>query len=55
MPQKGKFAIDEKLLGFNPSKASLPEIEKTQWGGAFKTDGNIEVMGRGGLIILLEK
>jgi hypothetical protein len=55
MPQKGEWTIDETLLGFKPSKMSLPEIEKTQWGDSFGAKKNIEVMGRGGLIILLEK
>ncbi len=54
-PQNGKFKLDEELLGFTPSKASLPEINKLQWGASFNWKGNVEVMGRGGLIILLEK
>jgi hypothetical protein len=54
LPQKGEWTVDETLLGFKPSKMSLPEIEKTQWGNPFR-GGKLEVMGRGGLIILLEK
>jgi hypothetical protein len=54
VPQKGKFAIDEKLLGFTPSKASLPEINQIQWGKPFNSKETFEVMGRNGLIILLE-
>jgi hypothetical protein len=53
-PQKGEWTIDEALLGFKPSKMSLPEIEKTQWGNPFH-GGKLEVMGRSGLIVLLEK
>jgi hypothetical protein len=55
IPQNGEFAIDEKLLGFTPSKVYMPEIEKIQWGNPFNRKGKIEVMGRGGLIIMLEK
>lgn len=55
LPQKGSFKVDESVLGFTPSKASLPQIENTQWESGFNWKGNIEVMGRGGLIILLEK
>jgi hypothetical protein len=55
IPQTGKWKMDANLLGFTPSKASLPEIEKTQWGKNFTMNENFEVMGRSGLIILLEK
>lgn len=55
LPQNGELFIDESLLGFTPSKASLPRIEYTQWGGSFNPKRKYEVMGRSGLIILLEK
>ncbi|MDR1221565.1 MAG: DUF6067 family protein [Tannerella sp.] len=54
LPQNGEWTIDETLLGFKPSKMSLPEIRKTQWGNPFR-GGKLEVMGRSGLIVLLEK
>jgi hypothetical protein len=54
LPQKGEWTVDETLLGFKPSKMSLPEIRKMQWGNPFR-GGKLEVMGRSGLIILLEK
>ncbi|MDR2774980.1 MAG: DUF6067 family protein, partial [Tannerella sp.] len=55
IPQNGEWAVDEKLLGFTPSKVYLPEIEQIQWGNPFNSRRKIEVLGRGGLIIMLEK
>jgi hypothetical protein len=55
VPQWGEWKMDESLLGFTPSKVSLPEIEQTQWSDNFTMDKKFEVMGRSGLIILLEK
>jgi hypothetical protein len=54
LPQMGEWTVDETLLGFKPSKMSLPEIKKTQWDKPFR-GGKLEVMGRNGLIVLLEK
>lgn len=55
LPQTCKFTIDEKVLGFKPSKASLPEINRIQWGRGFNIHSSSEVLGRSGLFILLEK
>lgn len=55
LPQTGKFTIDEKVLGFKPTKASLPEINRIQWGKGFNIHGTSEILGRSGLFILLEK
>ena len=54
LPQNGEWTVDEKLLGFKPSKMSLPEIEKTQGSNPF-SGGKLEVTGRSGLFVLLEK
>lgn len=53
--QKGKFIIDEELLGFKPSRAYLPRVENTQWGGGMNLTRPFEVIGRQGLIIWVEK
>lgn len=55
MPQTGRITLDEKLLGFTPSVCTLPEIKGTQWGKERFRLNSCEVMGRSGLIILLEK
>lgn len=55
LPQRGKLTIDEELLGFKPSKAHLPQIEKLQWENGFNLGGAFEVIGREGLIVWLEK
>lgn len=55
MPQSGKIELNEKTLGFTPGKASLPEIRNMQWEKGFNFKQGFEVMGQGGLIILLEK
>lgn len=55
MPQTATFKIDDQLLGFTPAKVSLPEIRNLQWGGSFNLARTPEVMGRSGMIILLEK
>lgn len=53
--QQGELTIDENLLGFTPSKAYLPRIERTQWGGGFNLKRSFELTGRDGLLIWLEK
>lgn len=53
--QKANFTIDSKLLGFNPSKIYLPEIEKTQESGDFKLEQEIAIPGNKGLFIVVEK
>ena len=55
MPQQTKISIDEELLGFKPSAISLPEIRNMQWEGNIRNLDKVEVMGRSGLILLLEK
>ena len=35
MPLKYKLMFGTEKLGFNPSKATLPEIRNLQWGGGF--------------------
>ncbi len=59
MPQKAKITIDEELLGFKPSKASLPEVRNMQWGSQlpfrYLLARPVDVMGRNGMLILLEK
>lgn len=54
-PQTAHLSWDEELLGFKPSSCSLPEIREVQWGGSFSFQKPCEIMGRGGLILLLEK
>lgn len=55
MPQTSKITIDEKLLGFSPTSYILPEIRHMQWGNTLKKLDKCEIMGRGGMIILLQK
>lgn len=55
LPQKGQITINEELLGFKPSTFILPEIRNTQWGGSKKQFKSCEVLGRSGLILLLQK
>ena len=67
VPQTGLVEVDEKLLGFTPSKISLPEVRDLQWGKTHFSDRNglsnapfslekpFEIMGREGMFILLEK
>lgn len=54
-PQSAQITLDEKLLGFTPSTFTLPEIRDTQWQGKLSGLKKCEVMGRNGMIILLEK
>ncbi|MDR3183483.1 MAG: DUF6067 family protein, partial [Planctomycetaceae bacterium] len=55
MPKSLTLTIDEKLLGFTPKKASLPQIERQQWGGDnFRLSSKFEILGRSGMILLLE-
>lgn len=54
-PRTAHLSWDEELLGFKPSSCSLPEIREVQWGGSFSFQKPCEIMGRGGLILLLEK
>ncbi|WP_301027683.1 glycoside hydrolase domain-containing protein, partial [Parabacteroides goldsteinii] len=55
MPQTAEITLDEELLGFKPSSYILPEIRNTQWEGKLSSLKQCEIMGRGGMIILLEK
>lgn len=55
MPQSAQIVLDEKLLGFTPSVFTLPEIKNTQWPQQLSGLKHCEVMGRNGMIILLEK
>ena len=55
LPQTAKITLDEQLLGFKPSSYLLPEIRNTQWEGKLSSLNQCEIMGRGGMIILLEK
>lgn len=55
LPQSAKISIDEQALGFTPSSFTLPEIENTQWPGKLYGLKQCEVMGRSGMIILLEE
>ena len=55
LPQKAKISIDEKALGFHPATISLPEIRDIQWGSRLNNLEQCEIMGRSGMIILLEK
>jgi len=54
LPQNGELMVDENLLGFTPSKASLPQIDYTQWGDRFNLEQKYEILGRNGLLIMLE-
>lgn len=55
LPQTANLILDEKLLGFKPSSFQLPEIRNVQWGGKLFSLNRCEIMGRGGMIVLLEK
>lgn len=55
LPQKGNISIDKNLLGFTPTSFTLPEIQNIQWGGKMRNLNNCEILGRSGLIILLDK
>lgn len=55
MPQSAAIKLDEQLLGFKPSSVTLPEIRNLQWGGKMSALNQCEVMGRSGVIVLLEK
>ncbi|MEG2066908.1 MAG: DUF6067 family protein [Tannerellaceae bacterium] len=54
-PQSAQITLDEKLLGFTPTTFTLPEIRNTQWEGSLSNFKHCEVMGRSGLIVLIEK
>ncbi|WP_298546425.1 glycoside hydrolase domain-containing protein [uncultured Parabacteroides sp.] len=55
LPQTAHLSFDEELLGFKPSSCLLPEIREVQWKGSLSFQKPCEIMGRGGLILLLEK
>lgn len=55
LPQKAKITIDEKNLGFKPTKYTLPEIRDLQWGSTLRNFNSCEIIGRSGMIVLLEK
>jgi hypothetical protein len=47
--------VNEQLLGFKPTSYLLPEIRDIQWGGKRSSLNQCELMGRSGMIVLLEK
>lgn len=55
LPQKAKITINEASLGFKPSHISLPEVRNLQWGGNLKSFDKCEILGRSGMIVLLEE
>lgn len=55
MPQKANIRIDEQQLGFTPSSFTLPEIRNLQWSRKISSLKECEVIGRSGMIVLLEK
>lgn len=55
LPINTEITIDEALLGFKPSRISQPEIRNLQWGNPRINPSRIEILGRSGMIILLEK
>lgn len=55
MPQQAKITIDETALGFKPTKFSEPEIRNLQWGRKISGLNHCEIMGRGGMVVLLEE
>lgn len=55
LPQTANITLDEQLLGFKPVSYTLPEIRNMQWEGKLPALKQCELMGRGGMIILLEK
>ena len=55
MPQQAKITIDETALGFKPTKFSEPEIRNLQWGRKISGLNHCEIIGRGGLVVLLEE
>lgn len=55
LPQRGKITLDETLLGFKPGSIILPEIRNTQWGETRRQLGPCEILGRSGMILLLQK
>lgn len=54
-PQTTQITLDEELLGFKPATYTLPEIKNMQWQGKLSGLKQCELMGRGGMIVLLEK
>ena len=55
LPQTAKILIDEKALGFKPTKFTLPEVRNLQWEGKLSNLNNCEILGRSGMIVWLEK
>ncbi len=55
MPQQAKITLDKAALGFKPSKISMPEIRNLQWGNKMYGLDRCEVIGRGGMVVLLEE
>lgn len=55
LPQTAKIQIDEKTLGFKPTKFTLPEVRNLQWEGKLSNLNNCEILGRSGMIVWLEK
>ncbi len=55
LPQTAKIQIDEEALGFKPTKFYLPEVRNLQWEGTLSNLNKCEIMGRGGMIVRLEK
>ena len=55
MPQKVKIKVDEEKLGFKPTTYTLPEVRNLQWKGSLRNLNQCEILGRSGMIVLLEK
>lgn len=54
-PLNVKLEVDNKLLGFTPSKATRIEIEGLQSAASFDLTGETELAAKGGLIICIER
>jgi hypothetical protein len=54
-PIDARITIDEELLGFEPATVKLPEIRNLQWGNERANLNRMEIMGKSGVILLLEK
>lgn len=50
-----RLVVDEKILGFKPTKVSVPKMENIQWEGKLNLGNAFPVDARKGLFILLEK
>lgn len=53
--QTVKLNVDENLLGFKPSKATMIQMDGVQNETPFELNNETEIAAKGGLIILIEK